>query len=720
MSFVVLPLLILLPGLAGWLHFGGRFRTKLSGLEAVFVWFLLGTAVFSWASLTLAEFAVFSLPLLLGLVLLPSGLLIGWHGWRGTLKPAVANLPWQWADGLVVGLLLALVLLSGRPSEYIIGGRDHGVYVNTGIHIAKTGSIIVHDSEITAVAAELRQTLILPETRIYEPGFPGPWSQGQRMSGLTIRNLATGEYLPHAFHLYPALIAFFFAVGGVPTALFTTMFLSLLACLAITVTVRRLWGQTTALLTLLLLALSVTQVWFTGYPTAEIIVQLFFWGGLFAFVLLLEGGGRFTAVLTGICLGLLHLAKLDTVLIPPIFGLILLYLWLRGRFRPAYWWGVGAYLLLSMQALLHASFIATIYFLDHSVRSLLPGFLATRLVAAADGHPQPADWLARLVSANWGMWLTAVLLLLLGLWVLRWIRPFLVSRLRQIADPPERAQRWLAIGLALFIAGIVVLGPFISLRQINIITNSFFLSRLYLTRVGVMAGTLGWLGLFYRANSTPQRLTWLVIGGVVAPLYLLGTGTSPDHFWTIRRFMPIAFPALIVGMAWLASALVAWPNGRWLTRLAAAGLIALILAGFLQHIRYIASVVEYAGLTEQLGAVAEQLPEDAIFLLQMGTPAQQLALPFWFLFDKSIFSIRAAVRDDPLLATAVAQWQENGKDVYWLATPETLPPGWPGWEQRWQATYHIQVPMMETPLDHIPHQVETLNIQLDLYQFVQP
>ncbi len=240
-ALLFLLLILFLSGLAVWLIVSQE--TKLSGLESVFICLLGGTAVTSWLSFTLAELSLFSLPLLLALVLLLSGLGIGWAIRQNRLRTAWTGLRWHWPDGVVGLLLLVAIVLSGRPSEYIVGGRDHGVYVNTAIYIAKTGRIIVVEPEIESIPSELRATLVWPETRTYQAGFPGPWSGGrQSVSGLTIRDTAAGVYLPHAFHLYPALIALFFAIGGMPMALFTTMFLALLGSLAIYLTAARLWA----------------------------------------------------------------------------------------------------------------------------------------------------------------------------------------------------------------------------------------------------------------------------------------------------------------------------------------------------------------------------------------------------------------------------------------------------------------------------------------------
>ncbi|WP_420629583.1 ArnT family glycosyltransferase [Candidatus Leptofilum sp.] len=717
---LLLLLLLLLPGMAAWFTLGNAQKVPLRGLEALFLWFLAGVATVSWLSITLAELELFSLPLLVGLVIGITIILIGF-GWRnGRRWQPLRQLRWGWPD-LVVGLLLlAAIFLSGRPSEYIVGGRDHGVYVNTGIHIAKTGGILVYDAEITAVPKAVRSVLVRPETRLYQAGFPGPWSEGQRISGLTIRDTDAGIYLPHAFHLYPALIAVFYAAGGVPLALFTTMFLALLGSLAIYLTVTRLWSQPVGLLTLLLLTFSVTQVWFTGYPTAEMMVQLFFWGGLYTLVLLLESGNRATAVLTGACFGLLSLTKLDTILVPPLLIATFLYLWLSKHFKPAYWWGVGVYILLNLQALWHATFIATIYFVDHLVRTLLPSFLAEPLAAAANGYPYPLDWLGRLFAAHWVSLLLATLLLALILILLRYRQAQFRQGLAWLFGQPRRWQIGLSTGLGLAIVGTAVLNQTLAPSMLADPEQAVQLTRLYLTRAGLFAGGIGLLLLIYQAEATAVRLAHFILLGNVAPLYLLGAGTALDHFWVVRRFITVAFPLFILGMAWLIWQLRPRSRAHWFVAAAPLGLLLLLLAGFGQHLRAIAGVVEYDGLTTQLTEFTNHFPPDAVLLMETGNQAQRLDLPLWFIFDQTVFTIQQEVREAAELQTAVTHWQANGRPVYWLAVNGATPPGWSEGNRQLAFSQTINVPLMETPRDHIPVQVNHFQVPFDVYALTLP
>src|SRR6185503_13921442 len=82
--------------------------------------------------------------------------------------------------GLAACLPLALAVLGGwrflPPSEYIIGGKDPGVYVNSGIQIAQRGALVVRDPVVAGVPAFARD-LFFPSDKSRErfvaPRFMG-------------------------------------------------------------------------------------------------------------------------------------------------------------------------------------------------------------------------------------------------------------------------------------------------------------------------------------------------------------------------------------------------------------------------------------------------------------------------------------------------------------------------------------------------------------------
>lgn len=713
----------LLPGYAVWIAFGQSINRQITATETLFLNLLAGTAVVAWLALALAEVGWFSLPQLLILVSGGSLLLVAWairHG-RPLANPfqGLRFRPVSLALLLMIGVTIAL---SPRPFQYIVGGRDHGLYVNTGVHIARTGRILIHDSGLVSAPPESRPALIKPDVSVYRSGLPGPWSEGQRLSGLTIRDLDEGIVAPHAFHLYPALIAVFYAVGGVRFALGTTMVFSLLSTLGIYFAGRRLFGQPVALLALLLLVLNVSHMWFTQYPTAEILVQFFIWGGLFAFHVMLTTYSRYAAVIAGLSFGLIHLTKLDTVFIPVILFIFLAYLWFTRRFHRSTWFFVVPYLLLLFHTAVHAFFISTIYFIDQAVRALLPDFMARALAEAAAGHPYPTDILSRLLQQN--TW--AIVMGLLALAALL----FVVTRYRKLAGDKlmwlERHARLgkslMAIGFGLFALYAYLIHPYFQLdalaTPLNGTKQSLTLLSLYLTPLGLLLGMVGLLQVIVGSKGKKANFTWLFLFGNMLPLFIFGAVITPDHFWAIRRYVPVAIPAFILFAAYLLWQLVPQRLDNWAKGLLPLGLTAVLLITFWQDTRPVTGIVEYEGMIEQVSQLADSFPPNAVLLFEETDAANRVTAPLWIIFDETVFTIRADAKDDPTLATAVQAWQAEARDVYWITTDGGQPATLDGLTADYALTRTIAVPMVETPTDHLPRQTGHFLANFDAYRLV--
>ncbi len=716
--YLLLFVLLLLPGVACWLIWGESLKSHMRGLEIIFLIMLVGVGFVSWVALTLAEFEQFSLPLLAGIVIVAS-MLVGARGIKnGRFLTAFRELSWEWPSLMALLFLGVSAVVSPPPFEYVVGGRDHGVYVNTGVHIARTGGILVYDEALAAVPPELRDVLIRPETRLWQSGFPGPWSDGIRLTGLTIRDKDAGVMLPHAFHLFPALIAVFYAVGGIKLALFTNLFLGMLGSVAIYLVGRRLFGPVVGLLTLFLLLLSVSQMWYMRYPSAEMLLQPLFWGGLLTAVFTLEQENRLTAVLTGVCFGLMHLAKMDTVLIPVLLFIFLIHLWVQQRLRPVFRWLLVPYLLLSIQAVLHGVFIATIYFLDQSIRVLFPEFMAEKAIEAVAGVTDPQEVVTRLFAANWQV-LSAVLLV--GgvlVWLLRIAQPRITETMLRLSQRRQLIRKSAVVGMGGMVLLTAVVG---TVGEINTFGTAFWslhLTQLYMTRLGMFLGIVGIFYLIYTIQTETERFVMLMVLGNVLPFYVLGSGTAGDHFWVIRRFVTITFPLFFMGIATLIW--VARPRSQkwWPVSVVPLGILGVMVLGLWQHTGPMLQARDYQGMSTQLQQLNETFPEDAVLLMMNGNQAQRLNLPLWIQFDKTVFTIREEVVDDPLLQTAVSFWVSQGRPVYWLAVNGNKAPAWSGWNANFSHTFTVDTPLVETPLGRIPKETGTYHVQFDVYQLL--
>ena len=718
--FLTLVGLILLPGYVGWVAFGSRLKGHVTAVTTLFLILLTGLTGVTWPALVLAEIGQFSLSRLWLIVVVVSLAVGGWHVWRNgrpQLNP-LSGTPLTLSDLLPVPLFILAVILSPKPFAYINGGRDHGIYVNTGIHIARTGGILYDDPQLAAAPVASRALLTNPLVAPFHSLVPGPWSEGQRLAGLTIRDAAKGIVVPHAFHLYPVWIAIFQAAGSVDVALWTTAVFNWLGLLAIYVTASHLLGKPVALLALGFLILNVSQVWFTHYPAAEIMVRFFFWSGLAMFLIMLSCGGAYTAVLAGLCFGYLHLTKLDTFFWPPVLLFILGWFWLQQQWSRALTLFLITYFLIGVQAFFHAVYIATVYFFDQLIRVLLPAFLAQPVATTIGEATYPGAILGRLIGRFWPPTLAILLSLILLLWLLHRYRPFLTPRLSWFNRLAQPGQIMLALGLGLLTLYASLLHQIWPLAQLKELVPTFTMLGWYLSPLGLLLGTAGLMQFVVSSERPSHRATWLLLLANILPLLLLGTGTFPDQFWAIRRFVPVVLPTFILFAAALIWQLLPHMRQEWAKGLLPIALALIVLILFWQTTRPVLGVVEYNGFEGQLRQLHDSFEPESVLLFISSDATNRVTLPLWTLFDQTVFAIEPEALTDEALATAVHQWQSENRLVYLLDSRQETPDTPPDLPLSYQRTENLTMPLMENRTDGIPQRAGRFLAVFDVYQFL--
>src|SRR5262249_3913464 len=148
--------------------------------------------------------------------------------------------------------------------------------------------------------------------------LPGLYLTTARFVGLVPQEweVPADRVVPHGFHLYPAVLAFGWAVGEIRAELLVTPLLAPLGLAGFYLLARRLFGTGVATVAASLLAISPAEVWLARYPAAEILVQALLFGELLAFVAALETPSRALAALASAGLGAVHLAKIETFPLP--------------------------------------------------------------------------------------------------------------------------------------------------------------------------------------------------------------------------------------------------------------------------------------------------------------------------------------------------------------------------------------------------------------------
>lgn len=544
------------------------------GSEIVVGALIVGVGLLSWAGLALAHLGHYSLAGALGLAVAGCVTLL-LVAWRARGRPRLALDPAGLA--LIAGLTLVAGLLFFPGFPYGTGDKDPGVYVEHGIAIARTGSYALDDPTLDRSR--------IPSVTRYSPGarFPGIW----------IEDAAAHRIVPQFYHLWPALLASAFRLGGFTGLANVAPLAALLAVLALALLVRRAFeaaGRWVALLAGslagLLLATNMLEVWQAKYQTTEAFTQALIVGALLGIAIAIRTGWRPAAGMAGLLLGLSFLARPDSLLLLLVAvgaGCVLLVV--RRFDQRATWFFAGLAVVLP-----HA---------------LLQAYSLARIYSMANGLPTPGK-LAAVVAAPVAL-AVAIRLLLPR-----------VGRIGvELAQNP-RIQRGSGLALALVAGCLLAVGMLrprlFGAAYMNYngrIIRSYSeqaMSRLswFLTFPGL---ALTWAGLALVALRRWRALVWTAVLPVaLLPLYAFDARNSSRLMWWGRRFVPVVLPGMMVLIAIILTAGLVWAGRsgrlRWTLRLAAGGLTGFLLAVFLSQSLPLRGHHEFAGSFEITRQVA--------------------------------------------------------------------------------------------------------------------
>jgi hypothetical protein len=667
--------------------------------DLLFQSILASTLLVSALAFPLAEIGIFSLPLLLGLV---AGLviLLGVLVWRRRSRLALP--PPAWPD--LMPLLLALLSgwLAFHPYEFILGSGDAGAYINIGATIADTGGIILYNRDLAALDPEMaRQELLFPEMPMpsLEPGY-------HHFPGYVITDLARGQITPQFYHLFPTWIAIGDALLGLRGGFYVTPMFGVLAALAVYFAGKTILGRWAGFLGSLLLSVNMVQVWFSRYPTSEIITQYFLFAAIYLLALWLEPRpmpltARWTAGLGVLAAG--TLATLLVIRVDSLLALLPIALWglymalfrrqdLRAR------WPFFVTLVLATLHLL-------VYFSQITARYTLMSVLGLYYYLL---HP---GTMLTLAALGCGGFLAIALLARRG-----WLKRH------------ERLLRGVLIAL---LAGLALFGYFIwpaitSPQTVDYYTwpepvrftfeNDENLVRLgwYMTPVGLLLGFLGLLEALRR--EPPPRITYLLavflLYGVV---YTYQTADSPVHIHVMRRYVPEVIPALALGAGYALQRLGQVLRGKaGLVLAAALGLGLLVLTALPTW--PLREYVEYAGAIDQVTALASRFTEQDVLLYTDVEYGTLLGMPLQYIFHRPGFVLQQEHPDPVALNALLRTWENQGRQVYLIVADgrSRLSPG--DFTMDLQETVHFTLPRLEQTTDRRPSQIGEVPFLLEIYR----
>jgi hypothetical protein len=595
---------------------------------------------------------------------------------RGRLRPGTAARRVTWTAIVPVVLVGLAVWRFFPPAEYIIGGKDPGVYMNEGIQIAQRGALVFRDPVVTAVPPFTRDLFF----RADEP---------LRFMGFFVKNFDTGAVVGQFPHLFPASIAIGYGIDGLTGARRTVGVWAVLGLLAVYFAGTRLVGRTAAAAATAMLALHVIEVWFAKYPNAEVVMQTLLFAALLANARAHVDGDRFFAPVAGVLLGLLLFLRFDTVLgIAGVAGGLALGV-LDGR-RP------------------RVSFVATFAIVAAIASSYLLGPMRAYafLPIVFLGHLPAWEYVVLGVVALAGL-------------------AILVVPSRALTVPP-RALEWLplAIVAAVWLLALYALvlrhpGGKLAAHDANALRT---FTSLYLTLPALIAALIGFWLVARRAFWRDPALIVTVV--VFACFFFFKIRIVPDHFWMTRRFVPVILPGMLLFASAAALGGIHAPRNaagalRTLVRVV---FIALLALHYARASRPVVDHIEYAGLIPRLERLAGTIGDDDLLIAESrdtGSDVHVLALPLAYIYARNVLVLQPVRPDKPTFA-AFLDWARTryhrvlfmgggGTDL--LSHRYGVRP---------LASERFQVPEYDAPLDALPRFVRQKEFDYGVYEFTPP
>jgi hypothetical protein len=520
-------------------------RAALSAGEAVVGGATLGIALLAWAGLALAQAGRYRLVAALALAALAAVVLLV-VAWRAGGAP---RLPADRGELAVLAAVALVAVLLFFPGFRYGVGKDPGAYVSHAIAIARVGSTSLDDpvldrSRVPAVA-------ITPEDD--HGRFPAIWISDRDPHRVVLQ----------FYHLWPALLASAFELGGYTGLANLTPLCGVLAVLLLTLAVRRAFGLAAAGLAGLLLAANMLQVWQAKYPSSETFAQLLVGGALLGVVVAIQSGWRPAAGLAGLLLGVAYLARPDSLLLLLLAVVAGCALLVTGRFDARAGWFAAGLAITLPHGLYQAYVTARRYTLANGVPDLpvllvaVAGALALALLlraaAPAIGRRTAALLESRRAQRGIGLAVVGVagVLLLLG-----FLRPWLFGPVYELS----RGR------------------PFRTYDEATMIRLGWFLT--------LPGFALALAGLALVALRRWRAAAWVLVlpAVLLLPVYAYRAEVAARLMWWTRRFTPVIVPGLVVLIAAALGAGVAFAAGparlRWPVRAASAVAAALLLVVF--------------------------------------------------------------------------------------------------------------------------------------------
>jgi hypothetical protein len=618
-----------IPGTVLVAMLSGRDKLSLGLAEQIYLTVAGSLLLSGWVGLTLAELGVFS-PITVAIVVTVIAAVVA-VAFRKRLVLTRGSIDWR--ELAVAGAIFAFTLIAYYPPfEYVLGGRDPGIYVNTGFHLAREGNLTFTDPVIASIPEEDWLLFFRVDKEIPD------WNH-LRFQGYRLENPATARVAPHGLHLYPTWIGLVAALYEMKAGLYATPFFAMMGALGLFFAATRIFGLEIAAWASALLAVIQVQVWFARFPNSEVVVQFLYAVALLLIFFAEEKRSAIAGAVGGIALGSTLLARMENVLFILPIALVMGWKRLKRELGAPELAFLSGFTVVAIHAGLHDRFVSWPY-----VSSILGRHY----------------W--RILGDNlWAVAAVAVIgSVVVDRMVLRlpkWTYSFLQS---------NRFRMGAAVALFVLAAFTFFVRPFWhGPRTAAHDAEAFVRMSWYLYPLGLALAVSGAMVVLVRAKKT--QVFFLLTGLTFSLFFFYKVRVWHDHYFAMRRFIPVILPSLVVCISVFLAAL-RWDPRRltaWGSRIVATALLVLYLVEG-QKLWAFRGHEEFPGSLDFVEEMARHIGDDDIVIFPRREGLHMLELPLAELEGKNVLEFYTHKPPRELLEDLLVQWRDVYKDVYFV------------------------------------------------------
>ena len=653
-------------------------------------WFLrvmLGVSVVAWLALLLAELGQFRLGLLGFLLTIGAfGLSLLVYAFRASPATPTAAAGWlKPALAATAGILLCAALFL-PPYETAVAGGDATVYLNFGRQIAHHGALEFEDALLRPLSIASRAELFLNRVPLDATGqfvrFPG---------GFLIADIADPTVTAGFSPLFPVLTALGHAVGSPRAALVVAPLFATLSLVGLWCVARRLGGVHAAWLAATLTAVSLPQIWFAKLSVPETVAQCFVMAGVLAWLVACARGTTRWALAAGWFLGLACFAKVDLLVLLPVFLLAVVAARLLTRARvgdpPLLLAFLAAFGLVVAHNFVHYLSFATHYrpYVAYLIQTSVSAHAAAGLRPGAGGRGPGGGLLAA----------AGVAALRRPAW--RW---------------PRWCWGWAAVA-ALVAYGVNYVTTTAGRVDETIVWLSWYVSWPVL---GLAALGLTGLVRVRRTDAAPGLAVVGLLLGVVGLQYLYDPLETGLQMGSMRRYVPVVLPlTMLFGALTVVTLLARVAAARYrlgLTLATGALLVGLVARPSLA----VVGQPLWGDALAQTAQVARLFPDQAVVLVSPDLAGTHIQTSLTYLHDVDAILVQERNPDDQVLRRVIRGWLAHGRAVFVVVGQQEFSFFAPDLVLEARDPAHIDLRVLERTRTRAPQAVVSTPIRLQLFQ----